>query len=224
MSEVADPAHTLEFMATAEHQRNEFADEINKLAKRKTKPIAVLLSGGGNDFIDRLPLLLNEYDPKTPTLNEVEVNDFAANHIEKFYKEWLSFVADTCNQAFGSVDRIPIIVHGYAYVVPDGRGLPFYNDNWLKKEFRAKGHRDLVQNTKTMAMLIDMFNDVLCALAGNKPFDNVHYVDLRNTLSNDLSRVNGKRIYKEDWGDELHPTNSGFAKVVAELSTVIDGL
>ena len=223
VSEVADSTHTLEFMATKEHQKHEFEDVVNKLAKRKTRPTAVLLSGGGNDFIDRLPLLLNEYDPKIPTLDEKEVNDFVENHIRKFYEEWLKFVTDTCDKAFENIERIPIIIHGYAYVVPDGRGLPLYKENWLKKEFRAKGHRDLAQNTKTMATLINMFNDVLSALAGNRSFDHVHYVNLRDTLSNDLSRMNGKRRYKEDWGDELHPTNEGFARVAAELSRVIDG-
>lgn len=224
VSEVADSMHTLEFMATSTHQKNELIDEIKKLAKRKTKPSAILLSGGGNDFIDRLPLLLNEYDPKMPTLNKVELDDFEKNHILKFYIEWLNCVTSACDQAFGTDERIPVLIHGYAYVVPDGRGLFFYKDNWLKKEFRAKGHRDLAQNTKTMATLIDMFNGVLSALAGKKSFEHVHYVDLRNTLSNDLKRTNGKRKYREDWGDELHPTKGGFAKVAAELSKVVDGL
>ena len=35
----------------------------------------MILSGGGDDFVDFLPSLLNEYKPTGPALNESEVND-----------------------------------------------------------------------------------------------------------------------------------------------------
>ncbi len=221
--EVADHSHTLEFMATSPHQQAEFSEMINRLGSRKTKPTAILLSGGGNDFVDYLPSLLNRYDPRGPILNASEVDDFAVNHLRKNYVKWLNFITKTCDDSFQDGRRIPILIHGYAYAVPDGRGIPFYG-HWLRKEFRAKGHRSLAQNTQTMATLVDKFNDVLSGLPGEKDFNHVHYVNLRNTLSNDLGKENGKRKYKEDWGDELHPTNEGFAKVAAEFARVIDAL
>ena len=75
-----------------------------------------------------------------------------------------------------------------------------------------------------MATLVDKFNDVLSGLPDEKGLNHVHYVNLRNTLSNDLGREDGKRKYKKDWGDELHPTNEGFAKVASEFARVIDAL
>ena len=157
VQEVADHSHTLEFMATSPHQKAEFSDKLRGLATRKAKPAAVLLSGGGNDFVDALPSLLNDYDPKTPVLNESEVDKFSQRYLRKHYLDWLRFVTTTCDELFEGDERIPILIHGYAYAVPDGRGIPFYG-HWLRKEFRAKGHRNLSQNTQTMVALVDVFN------------------------------------------------------------------
>ena len=51
-------------------------------------------------------------------------------------------------------------------------------------------------------------------------FTNLHYLDLRNTLSNDLT--GGK--YKQSWANELHPTNDGFDAVAAKFATLIGTL
>ena len=220
---VADPAHTLEFMATSPHQRNEFSSKLRELANRNARPAAVLLSGGGNDFVDFLPLLLNDYSPQTPTLNQSEVENFSENHLRKHYVEWLNFVTTTCDDIFGSDKRIPILIHGYAYAVPDGR-RNLFDGPWLRKEFRAKGHMSLVQNTQTITVLIDKFNEVLSQLPSSPSLDHVRYVNLRKTLTNDLNRENRKRKYKRDWRDELHPTEDGFAKVAAEFSSLIEVL
>ena len=223
VKEVADPTHTLEFMATSPHQKEDFAAKLRELEIRKTRPTAVLLSGGGNDFVDVLPFLLNDYSPQSPPLNKSEVKKFSDKHLRKFYVEWLTFVTTTCDDLFGSDKRIPILIHGYAYAVPDGR-RNFFAGPWLRKEFRAKGHMNLAQNTQTIAAFIDTFNDVLSLIPGTTGLEHVRYVDLRNVLTNDLSRVNGKRKYKKDWRDELHPTENGFANVAAEFSSVIEGL
>ena len=219
--EVADHSHTLQFMATSPHQKAEFVDEIRGAGEQQLIPTAVLLSGGGNDFVDFLPHLLNDYDPETPTLNQRAVSDFQNNHLRRHYIDWLGFVTKACVDTFGK--PIPILIHGYAYAVPDGRGIPFVG-HWLKKEFRAKGHMSRAQNTKTVTNLIDRFNDMLCVLPKEDGLGHVQYVNLRKTLSNDLTRENGKRKYRLDWGDELHPTYEGFAKVAAEFSKVIDNL
>ena len=221
--EVADHSHTLEFMATSPHQQDEFSEMMKQLGNRKAKPTAVLLSGGGNDFVDFLPSLLNRYDPRGPILNTSKVDDFAENHIRKNYVKWLNFVTKTCSDNFNGEGQIPILIHGYGYAVPDGRGILFVG-HWLRKEFRSKGHKKLAQNTQTVATLVDKFNDVLSRLPKEKGLNHVHYVDLRNILSNDLGKEDGKRKYKSDWGDELHPTNEGFAKVAAEFARVIDAL
>ena len=221
--EVADHSHTLQFMATSPHQKAEFVDKLRTVEKNRQRPAAIVLSGGGNDFVDILPSLLNEYHPETPALNQHAVDDFQKNHLRRYYKIWLEYITKSCLEVFGEDGLVPILIHGYAYAVPDGRGVPFVG-HWLRKEFRAKGHISRAQNTKTIATLIDKFNDMICRLPEEDRFKHVHYVNLRNTLSNDLTREDGKRKYKLDWGDELHPTNEGFSKVAAEFSKTIDNL
>ena len=71
-----------------------------------------------------------------------------------------------------------------------------------------------------MATLVDMFNDLLSVLPNENNLCHVHYVDLRNQLSNDLR----KKKYKRDWSDEFHLTQRGFSKVAVKLSDAIDNL
>jgi hypothetical protein len=48
----------------------------------------------------------------------------------------------------------------------------------------------------------------------------VHYVDLRCTLSTDLTNDN----YKKWWANELHPTADGFNSVAAKFAAVLSQL
>jgi hypothetical protein len=45
-------------------------------------------------------------------------------------------------------------------------------------------------------------------------FGHVRYVDLRNTLSQGAA-------YKNDWANELHPTERGFRAVAARIAGAI---
>jgi hypothetical protein len=47
-------------------------------------------------------------------------------------------------------------------------------------------------------------------------YSHVRYVDLRGTLSSALPAG-----YKTDWGNELHPTKSGFAKVTVRIAAAL---
>jgi len=91
---------------------------------------------------------------------------------------------------------------------------------WLKPGFDEKLFNNLAQNTAMMVVLIDRFNDMLQKLVQEPGFENVLYVDLRGTLSNDLTND----LYKKSWANELHPTGGellqsgdGFAAVAAKF-------
>jgi hypothetical protein len=73
-----------------------------------------------------------------------------------------------------------------------------------------------------MKTLIDRFNAMLQTVA--KDFANVHYVDLRGTLSNGAN-------YKAFWANELHPTGDtffgdkdGFLAVAKKFEAVLSQL
>ncbi len=103
--------------------------------------------------------------------------------------------------------------------MPDGRGFlwgwPFPGP-WLQPGLREKGFSDLDTGLALLRLLIDRFNrmvmDFASASAGQ-----VHYVDLRNTLS---TVVTGD-AYKDWWANELHPTGDGFGAIAARFATVL---
>jgi hypothetical protein len=103
----------------------------------------------------------------------------------------------------------PIFIHGYDYPVPDGRGFmmgPVTSGPWLKPALDKVGlDPDLQFRIEVTRLLIDRLNDLL-ALFEN-PANDVAYIDTRGVLRND-------RNYHKDWDNEMHPTWSGFRKIV----------
>jgi hypothetical protein len=78
----------------------------------------------------------------------------------------------------------------------------------------------LERNALVLRDLIDRYNLMLAALVRDLSVagaSHVRHVDLRGTLSAVLPAG-----YKADWGDELHPTKAGFAKVASRIATAIE--
>jgi hypothetical protein len=114
-----------------------------------------------------------------------------------------------------------VLVHGYDFPVPDGRGylggwwvLP---GPWLEPGFRCKGYAVLKDNTAVMEELIRRFNGILASLPGLPGLGHVKYVDLRGTLSNDVRQ----NRYRDGWNDELHPNRGGFEAVARVFDAAI---
>ncbi len=110
---------------------------------------------------------------------------------------------------------MPILIHGYAYPVPDGRGflggmgpLP---GPWLQPGFYQKGFGRLEDCIRMMVQLIDRFNAMMKDVTSLPDFKHVRYVDLRGELTNGPT-------YKSDWANELHPSKSGFEKVTKRFA------
>ena len=130
---------------------------------------------------------------------------------------WLEFISSECDKVFDSTNPIPILIHGYAHAVADGRpAVPCFAGPWLKPAFEKMGHRNLEQNIRTMEHLVNLFNDMLSSLCTED--SRLHYVNVRDVLTNDLDK------YQSDWNDELHPTPCGFVKVSEVFTRTIDNL
>jgi GDSL-like lipase/acylhydrolase family protein len=217
---VAHRGDPIEEMAYGGNQLEEFTRRIEKLLRRNVVPKAILLSGGGNDVAGKeFGMLLNHAQSAVAGLNAQVVAGVVDERIQTAYITILSAVTSICEEKIGKA--LPILVHGYDYPVPDGRGflggwwvLP---GPWLEPGFREKGFEDLDQRKALAQELIDRFNTMLLRVAGLQPFAHVKYIDLRNTLPRD-------RRYKDWWANELHPTEKGFARVtdkfVAELNAL----
>ncbi len=217
---VSNRGDTIEEMAYADGQLSKFVKKLEKLIRRGETPEAILLSGGGNDLAgDEFAMLLNHAGSASPGLNDPVVTGVVDVRVRLAYVTWISEVTSVCEDQLGA--PLPIVVHGYDYSVPDGRGfwggwgpLP---GPWLEPGFREKGYvpedgqPDPFATTRLAIVksLIDRFNDMLGALVGEPDFSHVRYADLRGTLKTDAT-------YKEWWANELHPTRKGY-EAVADL-------
>lgn len=217
---VARKGERLEDMAYAGGQFQAFARRLEKLLRAKTVPKAILLSGGGNDIAgEEFSLLLNHATSPLPTLNEDIVRGVIDVRLRDAYAHIISGLTAIVK---GYLDApLPIVVHGYAHPVPDGRGFlggwAVLPGPWLRPGFLKKGHTNQAQNTAVMATLIDRFNSMLATLASVPEFSHLHYVDLRSELANDAS-------YRSSWANELHPTRAGFDLVSARIAATLIAL
>jgi hypothetical protein len=213
--DVQSSAHkgdTIEEMAYDPDQLTKLVRLLEKLDASGKKPKAVLLSGGGNDIAgDELKILLNHKGSNLPALNEQILAGMIDNRLQVALVTLIGTVTQLIRAHFGS--ECPVLIHGYDYPVPDGRGylggfwiLP---GPWLQPGLRKKGYEVLEENRQLMATLIDRFNAMAATVAGGPGLKHVHYVNLRGTLSNELAG----NAYKKWWANELHPSEFGFEAV-----------
>ena len=209
---------TVESMAYDPSQVAKVARLFERLAAQATEPRAVLLSGGGNDVAgDEFAVLLNHAASGLPALNDKVVSGVIDERVKFAMVSVISAVTTLSRRHFGRA--IPVVIHGYARAVPDGRGYLggawFLPGPWLRPGFIQKGYGDLRANAAVVAELIDRFNAMLQTIPGGPALGHVHYLDLRGTLTNDLAR------YRTAWGDELHPTRPGFEAVAKRFADLI---
>jgi lysophospholipase L1-like esterase len=215
---VAHMGDCVEDMAHSKGQFEEFARRLEKLLRNNKVPRAILLSGGGNDLAgDEFAILLNHATSTLPPLNEDILRGLIDMRLKEAYASILSGLTAISKSYLGR--PIPIVIHGYDYPVPDGRGfaggwwkLP---GPWLKPAFQRKGHDDLAKNTSVVAQLIDRFNAMLATVSALPEFAHVHYLDLRGTLKRDGT-------YKKHWANEMHPNATGFELVTQKFADAID--
>jgi len=217
---VAHKGDAIETMAYGGNQLEEFTRRIEKVVRRGVTPKAILLSGGGNDVAGpEFGMLLNHARSAIAGLNDRVVTGVIDERIRSAYITILSAVTRLCQEKAGHV--IPILVHGYDFPVPDGRGflggfgpLP---GPWLEPGFREKGFEDLQRRIALAHELIERFNRMVEQLPTIAGLQHVHYVNLRNTLRTDDQ-------YKDWWANELHPTERGFHAVAERFQAVLTAL
>lgn len=210
----------VEAMAYRNGQLDKLARCIDKVKAQGATPKAVLLSGGGDDIAgNEFGMLLNNATSPISGWNDEIVNGVLKTRIAEAYRTMLSAIMNYCRKDLGRV--VPIVVHGYDYPVPDGRGFlggwPFPGP-WLKPGFDEKLFSDLTATTDLMHKIIDRFNAMVAGVVAEQEFaGSVHYVDLRGTLSSSLDG----EAYKQSWANELHPTGDGFAAVAKKFADLL---
>ncbi|MER9375491.1 SGNH/GDSL hydrolase family protein [Mesorhizobium sp. M0491] len=218
--DVESAAHrgdTVEDMAYSDGQLDDFSRRVEKVLRMGVEPRAILLSGGGNDVAgDEFAILLNYATSSYPGLNDSIVTGVIDQRLREAYVTILSAITAICKHHLGH--PVPIVVHGYDYPVPDGRGfaggwgpLP---GPWLEPGFRRKGYSEINRRKQICVELIDRFDTMLAGLAGKPPFGHVRFLNLRGTLSTGST-------YKTWWANELHPTQKGFDAVTKKFAAIL---
>ncbi len=211
---VSHKGDTIEEMAYSGGQLADLVRAIEKVIRNGKIPEAILLSGGGNDVAgDEFAVLLNHSSSPNRGLNDQVVAGIVDDRILHAYVTVLTSVSQVCQDNLGI--PIPILLHGYDYAVPDGRGFwggwgPIPGP-WLEPGFREKGYQDFAESKEIVKSLIDRFNTMLEGLPAVPGLEHVRHVDLRDTLSRDDAD------YQDWWNDELHPTERGFEAVAAKF-------
>jgi len=218
---VAHKGDPVEDMAYGMGQLEELARRIEKVLRAGITPKAILLSGGGNDVAgDQFRMLLNHARSGMDPLNENILTGVIDERIRSAYITILSAVSEICKRSTGR--SVPVLVHGYDYPVPDGRGymggwwvLP---GPWLEPGFREKGYTEMTVRIEIARTLIERLNSMLQDISKLPAFASyVTYINLMGTLSTGSN-------YKKYWANELHPTSKGFRIVTQRFVDVIEGL
>jgi hypothetical protein len=214
---VAHLGDTLESIAYDEPQLAAFDRKLEHLKDDNRTPRAILLSAGGNDIAgDEFALLLNHAAAGIPPLNAKIVDGLINDRLQFEMISLLTTMTARALHYFGA--KIPIVLHGYGNVVPDGRGIlggfSILPGPWLEPAFRQKGYTDLAKNVPVMADLIEVLNVMLSGLPSVPGLSHVSYLDLRPLLTNQLAGG----VYKKSWANELHPTRNGFAVLAKAFS------
>ncbi len=190
---------------------------LKDMTNRDHAPVAILLSAGGNDVVKRqlVPLLTRNANG-LPELVEAAVAKAIDVDLRDQYIKIFSRITKECERQQGG--PIPIFFHGYDYPIADNRGAFGVVGDLFSWLYPYIGSGDIATRTEIMKDLIDRLNNMQKSVASMKEFaSRVFHVDLRGTLSSELK----DGAYKNDWANELHPTDKGFEKVTKKFDDIL---
>lgn len=207
------------------HRDPEYIRELatleQRLAKKKRKVAAFVLSASGNDVIGAdaagqsvlLKLLRNHQPGKGANAH---IDPKASKAVFAFLEEAYGKVIETVRTTAGYKD-LPILIHGYDYAIPGGFAddprHPIWaaQDKWLGAPMRAKGIVDPVLQREIVRVLIDRLYQMCDKLTGDSRVTKVYVVDARGALGP-----------IDSWADEIHGTSDGFATVASRFKAVLN--
>lgn len=174
-------------------------DEV-RAAVRENEPDIVMISGGGNDLLGegRLKLALNRFDENlTPA-------QYPNQNFSNSVQEAIGHLRQLFQLLLAEYPALKIMCHGYDYAIPN-------NGKWLGKPMASLQIRRKVLQEDIIKVLIDRYNDALNRLASDFS-GSVFVVNCRGAVPRD------------QWHDELHPTDEGYQSVAGRFKSVIDSI
>lgn len=156
----------------------------------------LLLSGGGNDLVagGALASHLETFDPVLKP----------ADYLLPSFHTLLDDAIHNYGRMFRDVQQhfphVSVLCHGYDYPIPDG-------GRWLGAPMEEQQIVDKKLQRAIAVEMMDAFNRRLWRLARSVP--NTTYIDCRKVVAD------------ENWHDELHPDNTGYAEVARKFQKEI---
>jgi deferrochelatase/peroxidase EfeB len=201
-------------------KRKGFYRTVQEEAASGKKPVAILIDGGGNDVHWSLPFKRSPlHDLAAPAGS---TSPLVADAVHKFIHVQLRSYLDTvltnlCDVTKGS---IPILVHGYDYPIPDGRGFKVgsVNISWLDPVNETKLY-SLEQGAEIMRLLIDELNLMIGYAAAPFAGRGVRHLKLTGTIASQAGYTISN--HKPWWLNELHPTQLGYDALAAVVESAI---
>ena len=195
-----------------------------RLEMRNRRFKAMLLSGGGNDLFDaiRFGHILQPAGAGNPADPDSYVNWGAVNdlisYVSKNYAEIIAWRADSLSMN----KTTPYVFHTYDWPMPrpakaEVMGMPAVGP-WLYEPLRTVGapadlRYEIIKRVanRVLAAIVDFHN----------PAAGIYVVDTRGSTTPALPGTTGD---SNDWANEVHPNESGYAKVArlicAQLATL----
>lgn len=181
------------------HLRQIATDRKYLAAVQTEKPLAVLISGSGNDFVnhdfvtgdDGNGRLFRIYSPGATPSDLID---------EAKWQSKLDELADYFDDIVKQVDGLPVITHGYDYIKVSGRPALYdgikVGGPWIKPTLDDPCHVPVELHADIARLMIDSLNDMMASVAQTHP--TFVHVDLRG------------RVQPDDWANEIHPYKQGF--------------
>jgi hypothetical protein len=176
----------------------------------------LLVSGGGNDLVIKewIRTLFVEEQGQADPASLID-DDVWQAQIERFQAAYQEIVDDFTSAG------ITVVVHGYDYLIPTGKGVLFdfwRGKPWVQPALIEKGIVDPARQRFLGHKIVEDFNDRVV-----KPLDTgdrfpdgrktVVYVDCRGAITPE-----------SEWANELHPTKRGFEEVAARFVPLLHDL
>jgi deferrochelatase/peroxidase EfeB len=205
-------------------------------------PVAVLVSGGGNDVKDGAsgglscreggagsPLdAIVKAKGQNPPIHSSALSTFLdtmADHLARVLRD----LADAARHPQSRAVMVPLLVHAYDHPYPDGRRslrvlCPPLSPTFNRRGFTPPGtaHQADTKAVEVMRLLITELNTryatVVEELYRNEKLP-VHFVPLAGTLLTAAGQTG--EDYKAFWANELHPTARGFGLLATEVDKAI---
>jgi hypothetical protein len=191
---LASPGQSSTEMLTWENQdtlATLLQDPSQWLNQQTNLPDAILVSAGGDDVVGDQFVIYLDYGGAGLDVTRYQgvLAAVRASYLDLF--EFRNVFAP----------NVPIFGHCYDYALPNGVYPIYVAHAWLQPSLNFAGYDD-PQSAKAVKTMIDMFHDMLAALAAD-PANNFILIDTRGTVTPDTTSPTG-------WANEIHPKFAGF--------------